>query len=130
MTICDRLLPALDDLDLLPRMGQVTRSVGLIVESSGPRARIGDLCEIRDEAGASVRAEVVGFRGDDLVMMPLGRTEAIAMGSEVRLAGAFELWPSEKMLGRVLDGLGQPLDGLLLPRGPRAMPVIAAPPSP
>lgn len=130
MSLYASLRPALDDLDLLPRMGQATRSVGLIVESSGPRARIGDLCEIRDEAGASVRAEVVGFRGDDLVMMPLGRTEAIAMGSEVRLAGAFELWPSEKMLGRVLDGLGQPLDGQPLPRGPRAMPVIAAPPSP
>ncbi|MEN6641479.1 MAG: FliI/YscN family ATPase [Armatimonadia bacterium] len=130
MTICDRLLPALDDLDLLPRMGQVTRSVGLIVESSGPRARIGDLCEIRDEAHAPVLAEVVGFRGDNLVMMPLGRTETIAMGGEVRSAGAFDLWPSEKMLGRVLDGLGQPLDGLPLPRGPRAVPVIATPPSP
>lgn len=117
-------------VDLLPRLGQVTRSVGLLVDSNGPPARIGDLCEIRHEGQQPVMAEVVGFRGDNLVMMPLGRTESIAMGSEVRSAGTFELWPGPAMLGRVLDGLGQPLDGQPLPRGPRSWPVIGTPPGP
>jgi flagellum-specific ATP synthase len=120
----------LANLDLLPRMGQVTRSVGLIVESDGPPARIGDLCEIRHGGQEPVLAEVVGFREDNLVMMALGRTESIAMGSEVVASGRFEVWPGEGMLGRVLDGLGQPLDGRPLPRGPQPWPVMGTPPAP
>lgn len=120
----------LASLDLLPRMGQVTRSVGLIVESDGPPARIGDLCEIRHGGQKPVLAEVVGFREDNLVMMALGRTESIAMGSEVVAGGRFEVWPGEGMLGRVLDGLGQPLDGRPLPRGPQPWPVMGLPPAP
>jgi flagellum-specific ATP synthase len=128
------LFPALQqrlaDVDLLPRMGQVTRSVGLLIESNGPPARIGDLCEIRSQGQESVLAEVVGFRGENLVMMALGRTESIAMGSEVLAAGRFDLWPGEAMLGRVLDGLGQPIDGRPLARGERPWPVMGNPPSP
>jgi flagellum-specific ATP synthase len=77
-----------------------------------------------------VLAEVVGFRGDNLVMMALGRTESIAMGSEVLAAGRFDLWPGPAMLGRVLDGLGQPLDGRPLAKGPRPWPVMGNPPAP
>ncbi|MBU0611503.1 MAG: FliI/YscN family ATPase, partial [Armatimonadetes bacterium] len=119
-----------DEVDLLPHIGQVTRSVGLIVESNGPPSRVGDLCEIRADGHEPVRAEVVGFRGHHLVMMPLGHTENIAMGSEVVASEGFSLWPGPGMLGRVLDGLGQPLDGRPLPRGLRAWPVMGTPPAP
>jgi flagellum-specific ATP synthase len=104
------------EVDLLPHVGQVTRSVGLIVESNGPPSRVGDLCEIRADGQEGMLAEVVGFRGHHLVMMPLGHTENIAMGSEVVATEEFSLWPGPGMLGRVLDGLGQPLDGRPLPR--------------
>lgn len=130
MALLSTIQQRLADVELLPRMGKVTRSVGLIVESSGPPARIGDLCEIRSAAQEAVLAEVVGFRGDNIIMMPLGRTESIAMGSEVVAAGRFDLWPGPAMLGRVLDGLGQPLDGRPLPKGPRSWPVMGNPPAP
>ncbi len=108
-------------------VGVVTRSVGLIVESNGPPARIGDLCEIRSPGVAPVPAEVVGFREDRLMMMALGRTEQVAMGSEVVPVGGFSLWPGAMMLGRVLDGLGRPLDGRPLERGPAPWPVMGTP---
>lgn len=117
-------------LDTMEHIGQVARSVGLIVESTGPPARIGDLCEIRSPGREPMAAEVVGFRGDSLVMMPLGRTENIALGSEVVVAGQFSLWPGPGLLGRVIDGLGRPIDGRPLPRGPQSWPVMGNPPSP
>lgn len=114
----------------LRRLGQVTRVVGLVIESSGPPARVGDLCEIRSQGHDPMLAEVVGFRGESLLMMALGRTENIAMGSEVVAAGSFALYPGEAMLGRVLDGLGRPLDGQPLARGSTPQPVMGTPPSP
>ncbi|MHB8997153.1 MAG: FliI/YscN family ATPase [Armatimonadota bacterium] len=125
-----RLRTALDEVDLSPRLGRVTRSVGLTVESDGPPTGIGSLCEIRAEGQEPVLAEVVGFADHRLVMMLLGRNENIAMGSEVVAAKGFALWPGPAMLGRVLDGLGQPLDGKPLQRGPRPWPVMGTPPPP
>jgi len=125
-----RLRQAVEQVDLLPHVGQVVRSVGLIVESNGPPSRVGDLCEIRAEGQPPVLAEVVGFRDNRLVMMPLGHSESVAMGSEVVATEGFSLWPGPAMLGRVLDGLGQPLDGRPLPRGPQPWPMMGAPPSP
>lgn len=119
----------LAEVNLLPRLGRVTGSIGLIVESDGPSAQIGELCAIRASQHEPVLAEVVGFRQNTLLLMPLGRTESIAMGSEVLSAGRLEVWPGSAFLGRVLDGLGQPLDGEPLPRGPRPWPVTSAPPA-
>ena len=124
-----RLRTALDEADLLPRVGRITRSVGLILESNGPPTGVGALCEIRAEGQEPVLAEVVGFRENHLAMMPLGRTENIALGSEVVVTRGFALWPGPAMLGRVLGGLGQPLDGRPLLRGPRPWPVMSAPPA-
>jgi FliI/YscN family ATPase len=117
------------EVEPLRRIGQVSRSVGLIVESTGPPARIGDLCQIRSPGQPPVLAEVVGFRNESLVMMALGRTEQVAMGSEVVAAGSFSLWPGPALLGRVLDGLGRPLDGKPLLRGPQSWPVMGSPPA-
>jgi flagellum-specific ATP synthase len=130
MSLLTRLRTTIADVDTLRPIGQVTRSVGLIVESSGPPARIGDLCEVRSPGREPMLAEVVGFRGDSLQMMALGPTESIAMGSEVVTAGSFALWPGYAWLGRVLDGLGRPLDGRPLAQGPDPRPVIGSPPPP
>lgn len=130
MSLLAALHGRLADVDTLRQSGQVTRAVGLIVESTGPPARLGDLCEVQAPGGGAVLAEVVGFRGDTLLMMALGPTESIAQGSQVVATGPFALWPSAAWLGRVLDGLGRPLDGRPLPQGPEPRPVTGSPPSP
>lgn len=114
----------------LRQTGRVTRAVGLIVESTGPPARLGDLCQVEGPGGEAVLAEVVGFRDDTLLMMALGPTESIAPGSQVLAAGPFSLWPAEAWRGRVLDGLGRPRDGRPLPQGNVPQSVTGVPPSP
>ncbi|HXJ35872.1 MAG TPA: FliI/YscN family ATPase [Candidatus Eisenbacteria bacterium] len=111
--------PAFDALaDTEPRRpgGRVTDVVGLVVEATGPAAPVGALCEITT-AGASIAAEVVGFRDRRALLMPLGPLAGVGPGNRVRLARTQPtVAVGEGLLGRVLDGLGAPLDG----RGPVA----------
>jgi len=91
---------------------------------------VGELCEISTGAGAPLIAEVVGFRDRRLLMMPLGETRSIGPGSEViatRRPMMVALGPA--MLGRVLDGLGQPLDGRPAFAPAELRPVDATPPA-
>lgn len=112
------------------RSGRVTKSVGIIIESDGPPAQIGDLCEIAAGGGA-VLAEVVGFRDERLLMMPLGDTRSISAGSRVVAAGRPMMVPlSEAMLGRVFGGLCEPLDGRAPPAPEEFLPAQAPPPPP
>ena len=98
------------------RRGKVTQVVGLVVEGHVPDARVGSLCEIAVEGGAPVTAEVVGFRGGTALMMPLGDIGGVRMGSLVTPRQALARVPvGDSMLGRVFDGLGQPLDGRPVP---------------
>ncbi len=93
--------------------GQLSNAVGLVLEAKGCRASIGDLCQIGTPGvGPSVQAEVVGLRGDVLLLMPLGDAFGLGAGSPVRRIGRAAFAPvGEALLGRVLDGLGRPLDG-------------------
>lgn len=104
--------------------GRVAQVVGLVVESNGPRAAMGELCSVD-----GVPAEVVGFRDNRVLLMPLGPLGGIAEGSVVRASGQpLTVAASAAMLGRVLNGLGAPADGgPELPAGePRS--VESAPP--
>lgn len=93
--------------------GKVTQVVGLVVESNGPNARVGDLCYIETGARDPIRAEVVGFRGDRTLLMPLGELSGVRAGCEVLGAGHCIRVPvGSGLLGRTLDGLGDPIDGL------------------
>ncbi len=102
------------DLDAVEISGRVTQVVGLVVESEGPAAHLGDVCVIHDRHGdRPVLAEVVGFRQQFLLLMPLGPLGQIGQGSRVtnsRRALTIPVGP--ELLGRVIDPLGQPLDGL------------------
>lgn len=110
------------------RSGHVMRSVGIVIESEGPPARVGELCEIETAAGP-IRAEVVGFRDHHLLLMPLGETRHIAASARVVASGAPLMIPvSEHMLGRVFDGLGRTLDGLPDPPAECLRSVEASPP--
>lgn len=109
----DKYTKALQNKQLLCFKGQVTKVVGLTIESNGPETRIGELCRIiNPRMGKEVLAEVVGFRDKSVLLMPLGEMAGIAPGNRVIAAGR-ELSVSigEGLLGRVLDGLGNPIDG-------------------
>ncbi len=112
--------------------GRVAQVVGLVIESIGPAARLGELCLISaDPTAPSIAAEVVGFRQERLLLMPLGDMSGIMPGSEVVATGRpLSVGVGRALLGRVLDGLGRPIDGLGTPQGLIRVPVDAAPPNP
>jgi FliI/YscN family ATPase len=99
-----------------PISGRVVRVIGLIVESIGPRARIGELCELRGDGGRPpLPLEVVGFRDGRVLLVPLGDTAGIRPGDRIVARGGVLSMPvGPTLLGRVIDGLGRPIDG----RGP------------
>ncbi|MEW6049865.1 MAG: FliI/YscN family ATPase [Candidatus Zixiibacteriota bacterium] len=95
------------------QFGRVSQVVGLVIESIGPAVSIGRLCRIENqEDGSYIKAEVVGFRDNRLLLMPLGPISGITPGAIVTSTGEQLRVPvSSRLIGRVLGGLGQPLDG-------------------
>ena len=91
--------------------GEVVELVGLIVESRGPAAAIGDFCEIRTRSGHAIRTQVIGFRDGRVLSMPLEETDGLSLGdSIIARGGESEVEVSPRLLGRVLDGFGNPID--------------------
>ena len=97
--------------------GKVTQVIGLTVESEGPDASIGDVCQIYPyKSKEPLLAEVVGFRNNKVVLMPLGELHSIGPGCDVVGTGKpLTVQVGHELLGKVLNGLGQPLDGSFLP---------------
>ena len=92
--------------------GKVTQVVGLVIEAALPGGKLGELCEIYTEDNQVVRAEVVGFRGEYVLLMPLDEIIGISPGSRVkRSPKPLSIPVGNQLLGRVLDGLGNPIDG-------------------
>lgn len=92
--------------------GRVAKIIGLIMECEGPTASIGELCRIVSGTHEVCKAEVVGFRDQRTLVMPLGPLEGIRPGMEVVADGSTLTAPvGPLLLGRVLDGLGNPMDG-------------------
>ena len=92
--------------------GQVIESVGQTVESAGPPASVGECCSISDQFGNTHPAEVIGFRGSHVLSMPLESTDGIRYGDPVSASGirpGVEIGPA--LIGRVLNGMGGPIDG-------------------
>jgi len=91
--------------------GQVAELVGLLVESNGPGGAVGDICEIQTSGGGRKKAQVVGFRGGRLLLMPMEETEGIQLGDRVVLrADAAQAAVGPELLGRTIDAFGEPLD--------------------
>jgi type III secretion protein N (ATPase) len=106
-------LAALDQVNPLRLAGRVSEVTGLVVRATIPGVRVGELLEIDGGSGLRLRAEVVGFRGDEVVLMPLGEVAGIGPDALVSPTGRpLGLRVGEGLLGRVLDGLGAPMDGL------------------
>jgi len=92
--------------------GKVSNVVGLVIEASLPRATMGELCQIYTRNNEVIRAEIVGFRGEKVLMMPLDQTVGISPGSRViRSPRPLSVGVGPGLLGRVIDGLGNPIDG-------------------
>ena len=113
------------------RMGEVVQVTGLVIESIGPNVSLGDICEISSPRLSGLQAEVVGFRDHRVLLMPLGEMQDIHAGCQVAATGrAAGINVSEALIGRIIDGIGRPIDGKgPLPTGtPR--PLHCAPPNP
>ncbi len=124
----ERKLAALDPVRFEGRIAQV---VGLVIESHGPPAKMGEVCRIVPDGEPPILAEVVGFRADRLLLMPLGPMGGIKPGSRVIGTGRpFQVPVGLELQSRILDGLGNPIDG----RGPLGtkyrVPIDRAPPNP
>ena len=96
--------------------GEVLQSVGQTIESSGPLASVGESCEIVDRQGRAHLAEVIGFRGSNVLSMPIESTEGIRYGDAVMALGMrAQIQAGPELMGRVLNALGKPIDGGRLP---------------
>lgn len=96
----------------IKHLGRVNKVIGLTIESLGPNVNVGDACLITSQdQSRTVLAEVVGFRENNILLMPLNDMEGIGPGSNVKSIGhPLQVSVSEDLLGRVLDGLGKPID--------------------
>src|SRR6202034_2615447 len=95
---------ALDGIDPLRRTGVVTEVTGLIVQSTGPLAAVGEVCEIESAGNRRILVQVVGFRDGQLLSMPLEETDGLVAGSSiVARSGESSVRGSPALLGRVLD---------------------------
>ncbi|HEY3265991.1 MAG TPA: flagellar protein export ATPase FliI [Armatimonadota bacterium] len=110
----DRYRRIVSRTDSMRLNGKVAQVIGVVVESHGPPAHIGEICTIHVHHNEPpVPAEVVGFRDDRVLLMPLGEIHDISQGNEVRATGSsLTVKVGDALLGRVLDGLGNPIDGL------------------
>jgi flagellum-specific ATP synthase len=127
----DVMTRRLEQVPSFVRYGKVTQVVGLVVEATVPGVHVGSLCEIVAADGRPILAEVVGFRDETALLMPLGDVAGVRMGSAVRPRAQLPRVPvSEALLGRVLDGLGRPLDGRPLPPADATMPLYPQPLNP
>ncbi|MDQ1913308.1 flagellar protein export ATPase FliI [Paenibacillus sp. GD4] len=112
-----KFLEQLRQVDPIRVNGKVTQVIGLTVESEGPDASIGDVCYIYPfKSSQPLKAEVVGFKNNKVILMPLGELDSIGPGCDVVGTGKpLTVQVGHELLGKVLDGLGQPLDGTFLP---------------
>lgn len=113
-TLCnlDKFINTVKNLPAGEKVGKVLRIIGLVIEADGPEASIGDLCYIFNSMNEKpVFAEVVGFQEKKILLMPLGSMEGLKPGAIVtNTKESMKIKVGDMLLGRVLDGLGEPID--------------------
>ena len=110
----NKYLEIIKNTRTIKEIGRITEIIGLTIESDGPRSSIGDLCYIYNEFDDKpTMAEVVGFKKDKILLMPLASPDGIRPGAFVlNSGGAMKIGVGNQLIGRVLDGLGNPIDNL------------------
>ncbi|MGM8214468.1 flagellar protein export ATPase FliI [Bacillaceae bacterium W0354] len=113
----NKVIEKIESASLIKRYGKVYRSVGLLIESKGPEVNVGDVCHIyRENHDDAIKAEVIGFQNEHVLLMPYEKTNKIGPGSLVEsLNQSFKIKAGNSLIGSVLNGLGDPLDGSTLP---------------
>lgn len=111
--ITQTITKELSKIDPLVFRGRVTKVIGLVIESEGPKAHIGEICNLIDKYGRYIsKSEIVGFRNNQILSMVLGDLSEIEPGTEIIATGEdLKIKVGDSLLGRVLDGLGNPIDG-------------------
>lgn len=109
-------------MNSFPKFGRVVRVVGLMIESQGPESSVGDVCRIHLNNGGKedsvILAEVVGFREEIVILMPYSNITDISSGCLVECTGKpLEVKIGMNLIGKVLDSMGNPIDGSPLPKG-------------
>lgn len=110
----DNYLKIIENTQAYKLKGRVSQAIGLTLEAYGPKVKLGELCYIRTRSSreAMLPAEVVGFKGNKIILMPLGSMEGVSSGSELIATGrTLEVGVGFDLVGRVLNGLGEPIDG-------------------
>lgn len=121
----EKYIRRMEEFEPIKYRGKIEQIIGLTVEGRGPRGNIGELCFIVAPEGR-IKAEIVGFRGEHTILMPLGEMRRVGPGCEIVASGdVFKIGVGPDLRGRVLDGLGQPLDGLPPVAVERWLPVTA-----
>ncbi|HEY4553817.1 MAG TPA: flagellar protein export ATPase FliI [Bacillaceae bacterium] len=130
------LASVLSGIDTFKRYGKVIRVVGLMIESQGPESSIGDVCLIHVGGNSlfgqrKIMAEVVGFKEQNIILMPYTDIQEIGPGSLVEATGKpLQIKVGPELIGRVLDSLGQPMDDYPLPPGLSSTATERTPPNP
>jgi flagellum-specific ATP synthase len=126
-----RYRAALESVKPVKLHGKVTQVVGLVIEGYCPDTSVGAICEIKPQGGDPIPAEVVGFRNNKTLLMPLGELRGVGLDSliSVRREKA-SMGVGPLMLGRVIDGLGNPIDDKGPVRVEEEYPIYAAPVNP
>lgn len=127
-----KLTGLIRSIETIKLNGKVTDVIGLIIVSTGPTVSLGEMCKILDKDGNEIcRTEVVGFRNGKVLSIALEETHNIYPNSEiVSCGGSFSLPVSQHLLGRVLDGLGKPIDGKGEIISDQRRKIYSAPPDP
>ncbi|MEM1303732.1 MAG: EscN/YscN/HrcN family type III secretion system ATPase, partial [Planctomycetota bacterium] len=131
--IAESLDTALDEVRSLKVKGRVVQVVGTIIKAVVPGVKVGELCVLRNpwEEDWELLAEVVGFSKDAALLTPLGEIAGVSSATEVIPTGSTHLVPvGPSLLGRVIDGIGNPMDGLGPIEADANYPVYGPPPNP
>ncbi len=126
------ILDEIEQIDSYKRFGKVERVVGLLIESRGPKARIGEVCYIHtDKSSEKITAEVIGFDEEKVLLMPYSAVSNISSGCLVEATKqSLSIKVGRSLIGKVIDSTGNQLDGTKLPKGLIDYPTEQAPPNP
>ncbi|MFQ5455223.1 MAG: flagellar protein export ATPase FliI [Nitrospirota bacterium] len=127
-----KYMEMLDEIEPIKQHGKVTQLIGLVIEGHGAACSVGDVCEIYPLVGGKpIDVEVVGFRDEKILMMPLGEIRGIGPGSKIATKQyKTSIKVGDSLLGRVIDGMGNPIDWKGLPELDMSYPIYPFPLNP
>ncbi len=127
----DNVVSRVNMTDTSAVYGKVAKVVGMVIEGFAPGAKVGSLCRIVTGENTALQAEVVGFRGHTALLMPLGDIRGVDMNSIIEVQHTETSQPvGDGLLGRVIDGMGRPIDGLGDLNAHESVPIYVNPQNP